>query len=99
MTRTTPARHRLGQALIAVGLIGAGPALLALPASADPTNSHASCLGFEASGISPAGSSVELPGGMPELHALVVANFPHTPAGLVYSSVAHEHAGSHDACD
>jgi hypothetical protein len=76
-----------------------GPSLLAAPALADPPNTHASCLGFEASGISPPGSSDEFPGGMPELKTFVTDSFPGTPPGAIYSAVAQVHAGSHEACD
>lgn len=59
----------------------------------------ASCLGHEASAISPPGSSEELPGGMPQLKAVISAEFPGVPLGLVYRSIAQLHEGSHEACD
>jgi hypothetical protein len=59
----------------------------------------ASCIGHEASSISPSGSSDELPGGMPQLKAVVSAEFPGVPLGLVYSVIAQLHEGSHEACD
>lgn len=58
---------------------------------------HASCLGFEASAIAPAGTSAEFPGGVPELLA-VVRSFG-VPIGVVYRDVAKLHEGSHEACD
>ena len=59
----------------------------------------ASCVGHEASNISPPGSSDEFPGGMPELQQFIRENFPGTPPGAVISSVAKLHEGSHEACD
>jgi hypothetical protein len=67
------------------------------PALAD-AHGNASCIGFEASGIAPAGSSAEFPGGVAELQAFLHANFPHQ-SGAVVSEVAHQHLGSHEACD
>jgi hypothetical protein len=66
------------------------------PASAEPSG-HASCLGIEASAVSPPGSSDEFAGGMPEL-----VRFVHDQLGQlgpVASQVARIHAGSHEACD
>jgi hypothetical protein len=63
--------------------------------SAEP----ASCVGHEASGISPPGSSEEFPGGPPELKAAVEAAFPGVPLGQVVRIVATQHLGSHEACD
>ena len=59
----------------------------------------ASCVGHEASNISPPGSSDEFPGGMPELQTFIRENFPGTPPGTVSSTVAKLHEGSHEACD
>ena len=59
----------------------------------------ASCLGHEASAISPPGSSEELPGGMPQLKDFVSTEFPGVPPGLVYRAIAQLHEGSHEACD
>jgi hypothetical protein len=82
----------------AVGLFAAtlvlGPAVSAF---AD-AHGNASCVGIEASGISPAGSSDEFPGGMPELQRYLRENVGR-PTGAVISAVAHEHLGSHEACD
>lgn len=69
----------------------------ASPATAD-AHEHASCLGFEASEISPAGTSDEFPGGMAELQAYLRENVGH-PTGAAVSEAAHEHLGSHEACD
>jgi hypothetical protein len=67
------------------------------PASAD-AQGNASCIGFEASGISPVGSSQEFPGGVPELQAILRDAFGH-PTGAIISQVARQHLGSHEACD
>lgn len=67
------------------------------PAVAD-AHGNASCIGFEASGIAPAGSSDEFPGGMKELQAFLRDAFGH-PTGAIVSEVAHQHLGSHEACD
>lgn len=86
-------RNSLGVAVTAVVLAlgSAGPAV------AD-AHGNASCIGFEASGIAPAGSSDEFPGGMKELQAFLHDNFPHQ-TGAIVSEVAHQHLGSHEACD
>ena len=76
-------------AMLALGSVG--------PAVAD-AHGNASCIGFEASGISPKGSSDEFPGGVPELQAFLHDNFPHE-SGAIISEVAHQHLGSHEACD
>lgn len=76
-------------AFIAIG--GAGSGL-------GDASIHASCLGIEASNVSPPGSSDEVPGGMAELVAGTKAE-----AGGKYGPVARAfakvHAGSHEACD
>ena len=59
----------------------------------------ASCIGHEASNISPPGSSEEVPGGMPGLNTEIREAFPGVPQGGVYSQIAKLHEGSHEACD
>jgi hypothetical protein len=85
-----------------IGTIAALTAALTLgsagPAPADAQRS-ASCVGFEASSLSPPGSLAEFPGGMPALHQWIVANFPDVPPGAVVGTVAKLHEGSHEACD
>ena len=61
--------------------------------------SNASCLGHEASAVSPPGSSDEIPDGMPGLRAFVDQTFPDLPPGAIYSSIARLRLGSHEACD
>jgi hypothetical protein len=58
---------------------------------------NASCVGLEASSLSPPGSSDEAPGGMPELIGFLKSEFGK--AGPVVSVVATLHEGSHEACD
>jgi hypothetical protein len=67
------------------------------PAAAD-AHGNASCIGFEASGITPPGSSDEFPGGPAELQAILRDAFGH-PTGAIVSDAAHRHLGSHEACD
>jgi hypothetical protein len=68
-------------------------------ATAFAAASEASCMGFEASAVSPPGSSDEIPDGMPGLKAFVDEAFPNLPPGAVYSSIARLRLGSHEACD
>jgi len=58
----------------------------------------ASCLGHEASNISPPGSSEEVPGGMPALMGFIREAVPGPPGAFV-SHAAKLHEGSHEACD
>jgi hypothetical protein len=89
---TSTARSAVLAATTAVVSLG-----YAGPAAAD-AGGNASCVGFEASGISPQGSSEEFEGGMAELQAWLRANVG-TPTGAVVSQIAHQHLGSHEACD
>jgi hypothetical protein len=77
-------------------------AAVAFAASAAPAFSdagtHASCMGIEASSLSPPGSSSELPGGMPEFRRFIKENLPGPP-GATSRTFAHLHEGSHEACD
>ncbi len=57
----------------------------------------ASCMGQEAAGVSPPGSSDEAPGGMPDLVAFIDA-LPGPP-GATYKFIASLHEDSHEACD
>lgn len=78
--------------LVSIGISSASPAL----AVAGP---HASCMGHEASVVSPPGTSDEIPGGMPELKQEISEAFPGIPPGAIYSFIAKIHAGSHETCD
>jgi hypothetical protein len=92
MSWTRHLRVAAATALLAVGVLVAGA-----PTAGADASGHASCIGIEASTISPPGSSDEFPGGMPELIALVKSQAGK--AGPVVSSVAKLHEGSHEACD
>jgi hypothetical protein len=90
-------KGRLGRVALSVTLL-AGFTLGPASSSFAAAGSHASCMGLEASNISPPGSSDEVPGGMPEFNAFIRANFPG-PKGAVNRQIAKLHAGSHEACD
>ena len=83
---------------IHVGLIACVFALASAGSALADAHGNASCLGFEASGIAPAGSSDEFPGGVAELQAFLKANFGHA-TGAIVSAAAKQHLGSHEACD
>ena len=57
----------------------------------------ASCMGHEASNLSPPGSSDE--GAMRDFAAFFRESFPGTPAGAFIGTIARLHEGSHEACD
>jgi hypothetical protein len=78
-------------AAAASGLVATGQTAFGEPSG------HASCIGIEASAISPPGSSDEFPGGVPELVAFVQGL--GGPPGAVVGAVAKLHEGSHEACD
>lgn len=85
-------------------LISGVAAAVLLATSAIPAlaaNSNASCMGFEASEISPPGSSGEEIGGMPQFNQeiKVFAESLGVPAGAIYGFIAKLHEGSHEACD
>lgn len=90
---------RVGRRTLLV--VGMTASLLVLPAATSfaANGSPASCIGHEASSISPPGSSDELPGGMPQLKTYVDETFPDVPPGVIFSTIAKIHAGSHEACD
>lgn len=67
------------------------------PIAAAESSGHASCLGIEASAISPPGSSDEFPGGLPEVVRFVKSL--EGKFGPATSQFAQIHAGSHEACD
>lgn len=85
----------------AVVLIGLVIALVVIPAGAAMADagSNASCVGLEASAISPAGTSEEFVGGMPQLVSILHEAFPGVPLGQIIAQVAKIHAGSHEGCD
>ena len=80
--------------------VSRGPIFMLASAGSALADAHgnASCLGFEASGVAPAGSSDEFPGGVAELQAFLKDNFDQ-PTGTIVSDAAKQHLGSHEACD
>jgi hypothetical protein len=92
----------MGSTRFRVGVVSvASTALLAAagaPSAMGDASGHASCIGIEASSISPPGSSDEFPGGMAQLVAFV-KTATGGKFGPVASSAAQLHAGSHEACD
>jgi hypothetical protein len=85
---------RVAVAVASVALLAAGGAQSAM----GDASGHASCIGIEASNVSPPGSSDEAPGGMAELVRLTKAEFGGK-FGPAASAFARVHAGSHEACD
>jgi hypothetical protein len=83
----------LGAALLMVFALAGAQA-----ASAD-AGAGASCMGHEASALSPPGSSDEFTDGMPEFKQFISDNFPGTPVGSIIRTIAQTHAVSHEACD
>ena len=86
--------------MISVMLVSLAMLVLSGTVFAD-AGKNASCLGIEASEISPPGTSDEFLGGMPALNSEVkeIANFLGVSPGAIYSSIAKLHEGSHAACD
>jgi hypothetical protein len=80
--------------VLLVGL-ALGPVSSAFATAAAP----ASCIGHEASNLSPPGSSDELPAGMRGFNAFFRENFPDTPSGFYMSTFARLHELSHQGCD
>jgi ABC-type phosphate/phosphonate transport system substrate-binding protein len=83
---------------ITAGVIAVVLALGSSGSALADAQGNASCVGFEASGVAPPGSSDEFPGGVAELQAFLKDTFGHE-AGAVISAVAKLHEGSHAACD
>lgn len=83
---------------VCVGVTALVLALGAAGSAVADAHGNASCIGFEASGIAPAGSSEEFPGGPAQLQAFLRDTFGH-PTGAIVREVAHQHLGSHEDCD
>ncbi len=81
----------------AVAAVSACAFAIGAPIAAAEPSGHASCLGIEASAISPPGSSDEFPGGLPEVVRLVKSL--EGTFGPAASQFAQIHAGSHEACE
>jgi hypothetical protein len=84
-------------------LVSVGVMTLIAPAGtalADTGSPYASCMGIEASALSPPGSSDEAPVGMPDIREFLKETAPGVPPGHAFYSIAgHLHEGSHEACD
>jgi hypothetical protein len=81
--------------------VAVGTLLLSAPAAMADSTGNSSCIGIEASAISPPGTSEEVPGGAAALSAFIRAEADQagvTP-GAVVASIARLHEGSHEACD
>lgn len=92
-------RHPHARRLIVAFIFSATfTATLVATASAEAAGG-ASCMGQEASAVSPPGSSDEIPTGMLGLRDFVDATFPGVPRGAIFSTIARLHAESHEACD
>jgi len=91
-------RRTASTALIVSVFIGGSIVISAGSAMAD-AGPRASCMGHEASNVSPPGSSDEFTGGMRELTLFIQQAFPDVPAGAIRSTIAKLHEGSHEACD
>jgi hypothetical protein len=92
----------LRRPLVALMLAMALAAALALTSPATAFADAAggpSCMGQEASAISPPGSSDEIPTGLRGLKDFVDATFPGVPPGAIFSAIAKLHEPSHEACD
>jgi hypothetical protein len=90
------ARKRLGAVLVS-GAVFTGLTLGPVSSASADAGGAAGCLGREASGLSPPGSSDEAPGGMRDFAAFFQENFP--PAGHFIGQIAQLHEPSHAACD
>jgi hypothetical protein len=86
-------------AILLAAMLAAALTLMSVGTAFAEAAGGASCMGQEASAISPPGSSDEIPTGMPGLKAFVDATFPELPPGLVFSGIAMLHEPSHEACD
>jgi hypothetical protein len=84
-------------AVVAVTAVAILVLIVGVPTAGAEASGNASCVGIEASSISPPGSSEEFPGGVPALIRLVRSAAGNV--GPIISSVAKLHEGSHEACD
>jgi hypothetical protein len=84
--------------MIVIALVTGLVAVSGVAAFAD-AGSHASCMGHEVSSIAPAGTTDEFPGGVHQFTQVIRELFPGVPSGVIYSTIARLHEGSHEACD
>ena len=82
--------------VVALAVLG-GLALSGARSVSADAGGNASCMGFEASALSPPGSSNEASGGMPDLVAFAQAQPGHP--GDTFKFIASLKEGSHAACD
>jgi hypothetical protein len=86
--------------LIAAAVFGQASSAFANP----PEPGSASCVGYEASNVSPPGTSGEAPGGMPNVLAdldafFIQPNGPFSNRGAVISFFTKLGANTHEGCD
>lgn len=81
--------------------VAVGTLLLGAPVATADSTGNASCMGIEASAISPPGTSEEVPGGAAALSAFIrdSAGQLGVPPGAIVAFIARLHEGSHEACD
>jgi hypothetical protein len=93
--------RRLTARLATCVTVALGMLLLGAQAAVADSTGSASCMGIEASAISPPGTSEEVPGGASDLTAFVrdLARQLGVPPGAIIKSIAQLHEGSHEACD
>lgn len=91
-------RRKVITTVFALGLLASLALASVGTAFAEPP-APASCMGHEASAISPPGSLGEFPGGMPGLKEFIDQEFGGVPPGAIYATIASLHEGSHELCD
>ena len=91
-------RGGLGALALVVSVLAAF-ALLVAPTAFGDAGGPASCMGHEASALSPPGSNEEFLAGMRGFNRFFRENFPGTPSGQFIRTISHLHEGSHAACD
>jgi hypothetical protein len=94
-------RRRTFRVMVATALLSGGVQLGAMHAARADATGPASCMGFEASAISPPGSSTEDPGGTPQFVGEIkeFADFLGIRPGALFAFIASLHEGSHEDCD
>ena len=92
-------RGRLISGIVAISFFLSFTLALASTVFAD-ASANASCMGIEASEISPPGSNNEFLGGVPEFGEFIklLADAFGLPPGALISTIAKLHLGSHELC-
>jgi hypothetical protein len=98
MVNRVAARRRGGAVALAVAVL-AGITLFVAPTAFADAGGPASCMGHEASALSPPGSNEELLAGMRGFNRFFRETFPGMPSGQFIRTIAGLHEGSHAACD